>query len=99
MSRVHAEINTFYGEFPADFEFSIDEDRIEGTYSFIGYEGAFQGMMTGEDTFSVAGTVDSYVGRIDFSIDGHYDGKAVIGEGRTGSKGKFTVRGIPIGEI
>ncbi len=100
MSRVHAEIDTFYGDFPADFEFTISDDgRIEGDYSFIGYIGKFHGMMTGEDTFSINGELDSYVGIIEFSISGRYDGKNVLGDGETLSKGKFKVRGLLIGDI
>ena len=99
MSHIRADIDTFYGDFPAGFDFTIDGDRIDGTYSFIGYEGAFHGSMTGEDTFSVGGVVDSYVGPIEFSITGRYDGKKVSGEGITANKGRFTVRGIPVGEL
>ena len=91
MSRIHADIDTFYGEFPAGFEFTINGDDITGTYSFIGYEGTFHGVMTGEDTFSVGGVVDSYVGPIEFSISGQYDGKVVTGEGVTANKGHFKI--------
>ena len=55
--------------------------------------------MTGEDTFSVSGTIDAYVGKIEFSINGRYDGKTVTGEGTTLTKGKFKVRGLPVGEL
>lgn len=100
MSRVQAEIDTFYGDFIADFDFNISDDgRIEGVYHFIGYEGPFSGIMTGEDTFSVSGTIDAYVGKIEFSINGRYDGKTVTGEGTTLTKGKFKVRGLPVGEL
>lgn len=99
MSRVHANIDTFYGDFPADFEFTISSDEISGEYSFIGYIGNFHGSMTGPDTFSVSGVVDSYVGKIDFSITGRYDGRNVSGEGVTANKGRFTVRGIIIGDV
>ena len=99
MSRIHANINTFYGDFPAGFEFTINGTDINGNYSFIGYEGSFHGNMTGEDTFSVEGVVDSYVGPIRFTITGMHDGSIVTGEGITENKGHFTVRGIPIGEL
>ena len=99
MSRVRADIDTFYGDFPADFEFTITDDKIEGHYSFIGYIGDFNGSMTGPDTFTVEGIVDSYVGPIDFTITGRYDGKKVSGEGVTTSKGHFTVRGVIIGDV
>ena len=55
--------------------------------------------MTGEETFSVGGVVDSYVGSIEFSISGSYDGKIITGEGITANKGHFTVRGVPVGEL
>lgn len=99
MSRVRADIDTFYGDFPADFEFTIENDSIKGTYSFIGYIGEFHGNVIDDDSFVVEGTVDSYVGPIDFSITGRYDGKKVTGDGVTKNKGKFTVRGVLIGEL
>ncbi|MBO8436813.1 MAG: hypothetical protein IAA97_07545 [Spirochaetes bacterium] len=99
-SHVRADITTFYGDFPAGFDFTISDDgKIEGVYSFIGYEGSFYGSMTGEETFSVGGVVDSYVGSIEFSISGSYDGKIITGEGITANKGHFTVRGVPVGEL
>ena len=99
-SHVRADIDTFYGDFPAGFDFTITDDgKIEGVYSFIGYEGAFHGSMTGEETFSVGGVVDSYVGHIEFSITGRYDGEKIIGEGITANKGHFSVRGVPVGEL
>ena len=99
MSHICAEIDTFYGDFRAEFDFSIDGESISGTYDFIGYHGNFSGMMTGEDSFVVNGVVDSYAGEIDFSITGRYDGRNVTGEGITGNKGRFSVRGFPIGEL
>ena len=100
MSRVRADIDTFYGDFPAEFDFEIsNEGDITGTYAFIGYHGDFKGSMTGEDTFTVSGEIDSYIGKIDFSITGKYDGKIVTGEGVTEKKGRFSVRGIPVGEL
>ena len=100
MSRVRADVDTFYGDFPADFEFNISESGdIEGSYSFIGYIGKFRGQMTGEDSFRVEGVIDSYIGTIDFSISGRYDGHRVYGDGTTDHKGKFTVRGILVGDV
>ena len=100
MNSVRAEIDTFYGDFAAVFDFDLSEDgKIDGHYSFIGYEGTFKGFLTGEDNFEVAGIVDSYVGTIDFTIRGSVDHLSVRGNGVTGRHGTFTIRGVLDKEI
>lgn len=100
MSFVRAEIDTFYGDFPAVFDFTLSEnEEINGQYSFIGYAGAFSGHIVGEDGFEVSGTVDSYIGKIEFTIRGSVDHLHITGNGVTDKHGTFTIRGMLDAEI
>ena len=101
MNFVRAEIDTFYGDFPALFEFDIDSNtgEIKGKYSFIGYTGDFSGSKVGEDGYTVSGIVDSYIGPIEFTIRGSVDHLHIIGNGVTDKHGTFTIRGTLDAEI
>ncbi len=92
--RIMAEVDTAYGKFPADLHFTAYLDgRMEGSYSFIGYEGCMEGTLDDSGSFSVSGTHDSYAGKIEFSVSGKLAGSVLSGEGLTAAGGRFTVTG------
>ncbi len=97
---VRAEVDTFYGRFPLELEFVAYLDgRLEGVYSFIGYEGKIEGTLEDSGVFSVSGIFDSYAGAIEFRVDGRFSGRQLEGSGVTGKNGRFSVSGTTDGSF